>query len=261
MRDVLTELSPEGLAVCWLGHGSVVVGLDDTIVAVDPVLSDRIGPRLGRRTVGLRRLAPPPLGAESLKGLDLLLITHAHFDHLDRPTLRVMADERTMVIVPRRCRRLIPKGFRGVIELGPGESYRHGSTHIRAVQPRHWGARTWLDRRRGSCSYTIDCGETRVLFVGDTAETNEFDEMSGLDLAVFGIGAYDPWEHMHATPEQAWRMFIASGARYLLPVHHSTFPLSDEPVDEPMQRLLSAAGDDRERVIVPTAGEIDIVPC
>lgn len=83
--------------------------------------------------------------------------------------------------------------------------------------------------------------------------------MEGLDLAVFGIGAYDPWEHMHATPEQVWRMFLASGARYLLPVHHSTFPLSDEPMEEPMKRLLQAAGDNRDRVIVPTPGEIDVV--
>jgi len=259
MRDVLTELSPSGLAVSWLGHGSVVVGLDDTIVAVDPVLSDRIGPRVGKRTVGLRRLAPPPLGPDSLKGVDLVLITHAHFDHLDRPTLVELADQRTTVIVPKRCKRLIPKGFCRVIELGAGESYRQGEATVWAVQPRHWGARTWLDRRRGACSYCIERAGRRVLFAGDTADTNTFDGMSGLDLAVFGIGAYDPWEHMHATPEQAWRMFQASGARYLLPVHHSTFPLSDEPIDEPMKRLLMAAGEERDRVIIARLGEIDVV--
>lgn len=259
IRDVLAELSPEGLAACWLGHGSVVVGLHDTVVAVDPVLSDRIGPRLGKRTVGLSRLTPPPLDAGSLRGLDVLLITHAHFDHLDRPTLKALVDERTTVVVPPRCRRLIPKGFGAVIELGPGETLTHGEAKIEAVQPRHWGARTWLDRRRGACSYCIERAGMRVLLAGDTAETNTFDDMEGLDLAVFGIGAYDPWEHMHATPEQAWRMFLASGARYLLPVHHSTFPLSDEPMEEPMKRLLQAAGDDRDRVIIATPGEIDVV--
>ena len=86
--------------------------------------------------------------------------------------------------------------------------------------------------------------------------TDAFDDIPPVDLAVFGIGAYDPWDHMHATPEEVWQMFEASGAERLLPVHHSSFKLSDEPVDEPMQRLLAAADEQRPRVIVASAGEV-----
>ncbi len=260
IRDLLTELEPEGLAMSWLGHASVIVGLDHVTIAVDPVLSERIGPRVRSRTLGLKRLAPAPIDAASMKGVDAILITHAHFDHLDRPTLEAVADPRTTVVVPPRCARLIPRGFGRVVELKPGGDFHLGEVHIRAIQPRHWGARTWFDRRRGACAYELGRDSVRVLFAGDTADTNTFDQLEGIDLAVFGIGAYDPWEHMHATPEQVWKMFLATGARYLLPVHFGTFPLSDEPIDEPIQRLLAAAGAERDRIIEATPGEIDIVP-
>jgi len=260
IRDLLTELAPEGLAVTWLGHGSVIVGLDDVTVAVDPVLSERIGPRVRTKTLGLRRLVPAPIDSASMKGVDVVLITHAHFDHLDRATLEAIADERTTVVVPPKCARLIPRGFARVIELKPGGDFSVGPVHIRALQPRHWGARLWFDRRRGACAYELGHAGCRVLFAGDTADTNTFDQLGGIDLAVFGIGAYEPWEHMHATPEQVWKMFLASGARYLLPVHYGTFPLSDEPVDEPITRLIAAAGEGLDRIIRATPGEIDVVP-
>ncbi len=260
MRDLLTELAPEGLAVTWLGHASVIVGLDDITVAVDPVLSERIGPRVRSKTLGLRRLVPAPIDSGSMKGVDVVLITHAHFDHLDRATLEAIADERTTVIVPPRCARLIPRGFARVIELKPGGDFKVGEVHIRALQPRHWGARLWFDRRRGACAYELGHAGCRVLFAGDTADTDTFNQLGAIDLAVFGIGAYEPWEHMHATPEQVWKMFLASGARYLLPVHYGTFPLSDEPIDEPITRLLAAAGEGQERIIRATPGEIDVVP-
>lgn len=260
IRDVLTELSPEGLAVCWLGHASVVVGAGKLTVAVDPVLSERIGPRVARRTLGLRRTTPTPLDSDSIRGVEYILITHAHFDHLDRPTLERLADARTTVVVPPRCARLIPPGFARVLELAPGMTMSMGEASLRAIRPRHWGARSIFDRRRGSCAYELTHPEGNVLFAGDTAHTHAFDRMAGLDLAVFGIGAYEPWEHMHATPEQVWAMYKRMEARYILPVHHSTFRLSDEPMDEPMERLLRASGADEGRVIREAPGEIVILP-
>ncbi len=247
------------MAVCWLGHGSVVVTLGQLTIAVDPVLSDRIGVRIGRRTIGLSRRTEAPISPEALKGVDLILITHAHFDHLDRPTLMKLADSRTAVVVPPRCANLIPGGFARVHELPSGSTIDFGGATIRAHTPRHWGSRAWLDRRRGFCAYEIRHDEGSVLFTGDTAETNTFNGIGDLDLAVFGIGAYEPWEHMHATPEQVWRMFTQTGAQYLLPVHHSTFELSDEPMDEPMRRLLTCASDHPERVIQESVGEVVVI--
>lgn len=259
LRDLLTELAPHGLAACWLGHGSVVVTLGNLTIAVDPVLSDRIGVRVGRRTIGLSRREPAPISPEALRGVDAILITHAHFDHLDRPTLAALASAQTTVIVPPRCARLIPEGFARVHELPSGSVVEIGGATIRAHTPRHWGSRAWFDRRRGFCAYEVRHPEGSVLFTGDTAETNTFDDVRDLDLAVFGIGAYEPWEHMHATPEQVWRMFDRTGARYLLPVHHSTFELSDEPMDEPMRRLMTCACDHPDRVIRESVGEVVVI--
>lgn len=259
LRDLLEELAPEGLAACWLGHASVVVETGGLSFVVDPVLSERIGPRIGKRTVGLSRRTPAPVAVESLKGVDAILITHAHFDHLDRPTLRAMVDARTTVFVPPKCKRLIPPGFREVVELAPGSEHSFRGAAIETTSPRHWGARTLFDRGRGSCAYTIRHNGLSVLFAGDTAETHSFDGMTGIDLAVFGIGAYDPWEHMHATPEQVWQMFNRMDARYLLPVHHSTFELSEEPLDEPVKRLMRVCGEDAQRVILEEQGEVIVL--
>ncbi len=260
LPEVLQQLWPHDLAVMWLGHASVMAQVHDLTIAVDPVLSDRIGMKIGRRTIGLPRIAPPPLPAEALSGSDLVLITHAHFDHLDRPTLQRMASPNTRVIVPTRCKRLIPPGFGEVIELAADRAIEFDGLTIQSISPAHWGARKIFDRRRGVNAYLIRSDTQCVFFAGDTAHTEAFDSLTGVDLAVFGIGAYDPWEHMHATPEQAWEMFDKIGARFLLPIHHSTFELSDEPTDEPMRRIRESAGDDFEaRVIVPVLGEVVVV--
>jgi len=262
---ILGSLRDEPLAAVWLGHAGVLLAIDGRLVLVDPVLSERIGVRLGPMVVGKSRIAPAPFAPSALPRPDLLLLTHAHFDHLDRPTLQALAHPETVVLTARRTRRLIPRGFGAVIELDWDEAIERDDLRIRAMRPAHWGARTVLDRRRGFNSYEIESDRRRVLLAGDTAATDAFDGLAEVELAVFGIGAYDPWEHAHATPEQVWRMFTRLGGRWLLPMHHSTFELGDEPVDEPMRRLLDAAGDEAteghpEAVVQVAPGEIWLPP-
>lgn len=239
-----------------MGHASVLCRIASVNFAVDPVLSSRIGPRVMRRTVGPERLAPAPIDARDLRGLDAVLITHAHFDHLDRPTLRALADGRTRVLTAPGCTDLIPPGYASVSAIGSGETRDIAGLRVRGIEPKHWGARAVFDRHRGVSAFLVEGDGRRVLFAGDTAMTDAFDGLGPLDVAVFGIGAYEPWEHMHATPEQVWAMFRASGARYLFPVHHSTFELSDEPPDEPMRRLRQAAGDGASMILETGIGEV-----
>jgi len=263
LPEILHDLAHHNLAILWLGHASLVAQLDDITIAVDPVLSNRIGMKLKNKTIGIPRLTPPPISPESLIDTNLLLITHAHFDHLDKPTLEAMRSDTTTVIVPHRCAKLIPTGFNRVIELNPGSTIELAALSISAIEPKHWGARSLFDRRRGVNSYLVESKTSsntqRVLFAGDTAETKAYDHLEAIDLAVFGIGAYDPWDHMHATPEQAWRMFQAIGARFMLPIHHSTFELSDEPIDEPMRRLYEIATEHTASILEPTIGEIIVI--
>jgi L-ascorbate metabolism protein UlaG (beta-lactamase superfamily) len=252
----LPDVTSHTLAAAWLGHGTVFVRLAGLNILMDPVFSDRIGMSLGPITIGLSRLAPAPVAAHELPKLDLILISHAHFDHLDKPSLRKLVSKHTTVVTARKTRRLIPPGFREVIELDWDQHAKVRGLELSALRPAHWGARTAYDRGRGYNSYVMRGGGHGVLLAGDSAYTDAFRGLGMLELAVMGIGAYEPWEHAHATPEQTWDMFRSSGAQRLLPVHHSTFPLGDEHIDEPMERLLAAAGQDLHRVLALSPGAL-----
>lgn len=249
-RQLVGEHAPErsldldenaALSAQWLGHASVAMRIGGVTVLADPVFSARIGPRLGSRTLGLARVAPLPIDPMLVRP-DLLLLTHAHFDHLDRPTLELLANPGTVVVTAPNTAELVPAGFADVIELAPGGMRTVAGVEVRAVRARHWGARTVLDRARGACSFRLRADGATALIAGDTAHTHVYDHVGPVDLAVFGIGAYEPWEHMHATPEQAWVMFDRMGGDAMMPVHFGSFELSDEPEGEPMRRLLAAAG-------------------
>ncbi len=252
---VLPDLAVHGLASVWLGHATTLLRIGGVTVLTDPVLSDRIGPSIGGRTFGLQRLLPAPIVPERLPPIDAVLLSHAHFDHLDKPTLRAIASPRTTVVTARRTARLIPSGFGRVIEVDWTDELKVGDATITAMRPAHWGARAGVDRKRGYNSYLIRSGAGDVLFAGDTAFTDTFRRLRDIRLAIFGIGSYEHWEHAHATPEEIWTMFREMGrgtAEHLLPVHHSTFPIGDDRPGEPMERLLAAAGPDEAHRIIRT---------
>lgn len=237
------------LAACWLGHATVLLKLGDTTILTDPVFSHRIGMRLPGLTVGVPRVQPPALDVEHLPDIDIVLISHAHFDHLDRPSLTRLARgpaRNAAVVTAARTRRLIPRGFDNVIELPWDRRARVRDVRLSALRPAHWGARTALDHHRGFNAYLLESAGQSIFFAGDTAYTDAFDSLGSTNLSIFGIGAYDPWENAHATPEQAYSMFARqSQARgHMLPMHHSTFALGREPAHEPLQRLAAAAGAD-----------------
>lgn len=250
-----------GDAASWLGHCSVLLRLGGMTILTDPVWSKRIGVRIAGKTIGVSRLHAPPVDLAALPQIDLVLLSHAHFDHLDRPTLRSLARKDTRVITAENTFRLVPRGFGDIAELKWDAQLDLGPLKLRAIKPSHWGARTAWDRHRGFNSYLIEQSsalQRKVLFAGDTAMTEAFDHLrhaGGVDLAIMGIGAYDPWVKAHATPEQVWQMATTMDARRILPVHFGTFRLSDEPSGEPMQRLLAAAGG-LDRIVSPQLGAI-----
>lgn len=251
------------LSAAWLGHASVLIRIADRWVLTDPVFSERIGVSVGPVTLGVPRRAET-IDPAHLPHIDLILLSHAHFDHLDKPTLRRLASRSTRVVTAANTRRLVPEGFGDVRELRWDQELRMGPLLLRALRPEHWGARTAWDRHRGYNAYVLEADaaaahRARVLFAGDTAQSGVFDPLGaagGVDLSIFGIGAYDPWIAKHATPEQVWEMHTAAGGRHLLPMHHSTFELSDEPMDEPMRRLIAAAGEAAPSIVARRLGEV-----
>ena len=247
--------SNDRLTAAWLGHATVLLNFHGTWVLTDPALEHRIGIGRGLAKLGPRRLIQPALRPSELPPLDLVLLSHAHMDHTDLGTLRRLAPD--IPVVVQTGNGDLVRRFRRVEELAWGESTEIGGLRIEATQARHWGARMITDRHRGYGGYLLQKAGRTVLFAGDTAYTDALTPLgrrSRIDLAILPIGAYDPWIANHASPEQAWAMFKALGAEYVLPVHHSTFRLSREPADEPVRRFLQAAGGERWRVALTEIG-------
>jgi len=244
----------------WLGHATVLANFFGTWILTDPALESRIGVGRGFAKLGPRRLIAPALTTRELPRLDLLLLSHAHMDHTDLGTLRHIP--RTVPVVVQPGNRDLVRRFRYVNELSWGKRLDIGGLDIESVEVKHWGARMITDRHRGYGGYLLRKRGRTVLFAGDTADTDVFEQLrrEAIDVAILPIGAYDPWIYNHASPEQAWRMAEDMGARHLFPVHHATFRLSREPAEEPITRLLAAAGPDRDRIVVTRIGETWTLP-
>jgi L-ascorbate metabolism protein UlaG (beta-lactamase superfamily) len=243
------------LTAAWLGHATVLLNFHGTWILTDPVLEPRVGIGRGRAKLGPRRLVKPALRTRELPPLDLVLLSHAHMDHTDLGTLCSIRDH--VPVVVQEGNRDLVRRFRRVEELTWGDRTEIGGVTVESVEVRHWGARMVTDRHRGYGGYLLTKGDRAVLFAGDTAYTDvlhRIGERVKVDLAILPIGAYDPWIANHASPEQAWEMFRGIGAEYVMPVHHSTFRLSREPVEEPLQRLLAAASGESWRVVAREIG-------
>lgn len=245
-----------GLYAAWLGHSTVLLKLDGVTILTDPVFSQRIGLNLGPLTIGMKRLVLPALSLkEMLKEIrrpDIVLLSHAHMDHFDLPSLRALESKVTHVVTASKTSDLLrAKRFGRVDELGWRASTRVGDVSVSAFEVRHWGARMQSDTYRGYNGYLVETPRFRVLFGGDTAMTRAFRNLRSsrrLDLAIMPIGAYDPWIRAHCTPEEALEMANDAGAELILPVHHQTFQLSREPKREPIERLSEALAGAPERL-------------
>jgi L-ascorbate metabolism protein UlaG (beta-lactamase superfamily) len=237
----------------------VLLKIDGFTVLTDPVFSTRIGIGLGPVTVGLKRLVAPALGCVELPKVDLILLSHAHMDHFDLPSLRRLQNRGTTVVTAAKTSDLLRVNRYGSVrELGWGERTSVGPLDVRAFQVNHWGARMRNDTYRGYNGYTLEAGRYRLLFGGDTAATTAFRSLRKsrpFDLGIMPVGAYDPWIRAHCTPEQAWQMANDAGVEAFLPVHHQTFALGREPYLEPIERLQAAAGRNADRVAVRRIGE------
>ncbi|HKE30014.1 MAG TPA: MBL fold metallo-hydrolase [Bryobacteraceae bacterium] len=248
-----------GLFAAWLGHSTVLLKVDGVTILTDPVFGRKVGLSIGPLTLGVKRMVEPALRIPELPKIDLVLLSHAHFDHFDLPSLRRLQNRGTVVVTASKTADLLRcLRFRALHELGWGERIGTGHATIRALEVNHWGARMRTDTYRGYNGYAIEAGGYRVLFGGDTAYTTAFRALKSahpFDLAIMPVGAYDPWIHYHATPEQAWQMANDAGASRFLPVHHQTFALGREPYLEPVERLMRAAGAEADRIVLHSIGQ------
>ncbi|HVN28148.1 MAG TPA: MBL fold metallo-hydrolase, partial [Candidatus Binataceae bacterium] len=183
--------------------------------------------------------------------------THAHMDHLDVRSLKALPKSATVVACEKCSRIIAPLGFTDVRELKWDESTEVAGLKITAMGARHWGRR-WppYGMNYGFDSFVLEKDGRRMFLGCDSAYTDMFAVLASNppDIAVFSNGAYDPWIWNHANPEEVWSMFQQTGATYLVPIHWGTFRLGREPVDDPMKRLLAAAGNQSDRIVLREIG-------
>ncbi|MCA9772591.1 MAG: MBL fold metallo-hydrolase [Myxococcales bacterium] len=253
VRDRRAVDARHGVEVTWIGHATILVDLPGFRFITDPFLT--------RRVVIPRRLVHPGRSPEELQDLNAVLVTHAHMDHLDIPSHRLLPRNAVLVTPPKVSRYLRRIGYRAVHELGWWETVTLGDgVEVTAVPAKHWGTRGLLPDGNGYGGYVVRHRDFCWYFAGDTAYFDGFHEIGrrfSIDLACLPIGAYHPpsFREVHMNPEDAYRAFIDLGAAHLLPVHFETLVLSMEPIGEPRDRIEALRGSnghsDRVHVLSP----------
>jgi L-ascorbate metabolism protein UlaG (beta-lactamase superfamily) len=266
------EVGLESTAITFVGHSSFLIQTAGRALLIDPVFATRLVVLRRQRRAGLRVADLPPI--------DAVLLTHAHMDHLNRPSLRALTREMRrrglaapVAIVPNGVEDLVGDlGFARVVSLewwqstelaGPPRRYGHKTRpipfrqdagqnssetlRITATPARHWGARMFKDTHRGFGGYVIESASGPAIYhSGDTAYFGGFAEIARRlqpEIALLPIGAYfpDSYRAVHTSPEEALQAFLDLKAEVMIPMHYGTFRLGREPMDEPLPRLLQAA--------------------
>ena len=255
------KLRAESPHLTWIGHATYALRLAKKMIVTDPVWSERVGPQ--------KRKAKPGVALEKMPRIDVVTVSHTHFDHLDMPTLKRIGKD-ALYVVPKDCGDLL-SDFPRVVELGWWESHQEGDLKITCVPAQHWSMRMPWDRnKRLWGGFVIESSDPvfggTAYHAGDTAFSERVFREIGerfrtLDWAMLPIGAYDPEWFMsgqHMGPEDAVRAFEILGAKTLCAMHWGTFKLTDEPLGEPPERV-RACWDKRDRgdtkLYVPDVGE------
>ena len=222
----------------WLGHASFLGSLGGHRFLIDPVFSPHAGWLY-------RRYLPPPMMIDQLPEVEVVMVTHNHYDHLDANVFRSLPEEVAVVVPGGMGRWMRRRGRKRVIELGWWQQAEIGDLRVTLVPACHWSRRGVFDTNRVLWGgYVVEGGGCSVYHSGDSSWFEGFGEIGrrfpALDAAMLPIGGYQPaWfmEHYHLNPEQAGRAFLDLGARRLLPMHWGTFQLTDEPLCEPIDRI------------------------
>jgi len=237
-RPVFPKLTRGHVAITWIGHASFLIQFSDLNVLVDPNFANWL--------FLLKRLKRAGLRLKDLPPIDLVLLTHAHFDHFHKPTLRKLPAPKIGVMPWGVGELAHDLGFTRIIELQKWESFSHADWNVTLTPCKHWGARTIRDEHRGYGGFVLRHQGRTIYHAGDSAYFDGFKEIGRHlqpEIALLPIGAYypDTFRHVHMGPDEALRAFRDLGSRWFVPMHFGTFKLSFEPLDEPPRWLSELA--------------------
>ncbi len=243
-RPVFPKLTRGRVALTWIGHASFLVQFSDLNVLIDPNFANWLFLLKRIKRAGLRLKDLPPI--------DLVLLTHAHYDHFHRPTLRRLPATKLGVMPWGLGDLARGLGFERIIELQTWDSFSHDDWKVTLTPCRHWGARRLRDLHRGYGGFVLEHQGRSVYHAGDSAYFDGFKEIGRRltpEIALLPIGTYypDTFRNVHMGPDEALRVFRDLRSRWFVPMHYGTFRLSFEDLDEPPRWLREIAR--RERML------------
>ncbi len=241
-------VAEDEVGITFIGHSSFLLQVGGKNILIDPVFSKRL--------VLLRRQRRPGVTVADLPAIDVVLITHAHMDHLNLRSLRAvvrrtrkLGGRAPVIAVPTGVDDLVRKlGFAVVETMSWWDERRVAGLRVTMTPCRHWGARMFKDTHRQFGGYAVQAeqGGLVIYHSGDTAYFGGFREIGARmqpDVALLPIGAYfpDSYRSVHTSPEEAVQAFVDTGAAWMVPMHYGTFRLGREPMHEPLERLAAEA--------------------
>jgi L-ascorbate metabolism protein UlaG (beta-lactamase superfamily) len=241
--------------IAWIGHSTILMNLFGTIIVTDPVLFEKIGLDIFGITIGQSRYSEPALEIGKFPCPDLILLSHAHFDHMDYKTLSSFTDmypgKINCITAFNTSDVIADLNWKSLKQLDWNEEYFLNDVKFSAIEVKHFGwrfpferdrSRGYFKNGRSYNAYLIEKKGKKVLFGGDTAMTNKFIPYGGIDIAIMPIGAYNPWKSNHCNPEEALKMAVNDlRAKVFIPIHCHTFRQGLEPINEPLKWLDNSA--------------------
>ncbi len=242
--------------ICWLSHASFLIQLKGKRILIDPVFGD---------IPFYKREIPTPYRVEDLGQIDYLLISHTHYDHFDKASIRALDKMKPKAIIPLNMRKILKKTAVNISshELDWYEAYQTEDLTITLVPARHWSRRSFFDKNNVLWGgYILSIENKTIYFAGDTAVGSHFKEIGeryNIDVALLPIGAYKPefiMKDNHLNPQEAFDAFEKLQAKQMIPMHYGTFNLTDEPLDEPLQWMQKIDEKNPNKIIFLKAGEV-----
>ena len=264
------QWSNDEITVAWIGHSTMLINFFGKWILTDPVLKDRVGIYFFGTSIGPSRMTPPALTFDEIPKPDIILLSHAHMDHMDYPTLSDFANEYSGeidVITAYLTQDVIENlPWKSLNVMDWNDELKLNGINFTALEVEHFGWRfPWeKDRSRGFMkegrsynAYLLKQNGKSILFGGDMRMHDKLEIIKGenVDIALMPIGAYDPWLISHCTPEQALEMADNINAKYFVPMHTKTFQQGREPFNEPIDRMLTASQNYKTKIAIDEIGQ------
>ena len=260
VKPLTLQYEPEKLLgqkdfICWLSHASFLIQLGGKRFLFDPVFGN---------IPFYKRQIPMPYRADTLGEIDFLLISHVHYDHFDKSSVKSLAPQISKAIVPLKMSKQIKQiADIETTELDWYECYDDGEVQVTLVPAKHWGRRGVFDKNRVLWGgYVLTYKGKSIYFAGDTASGEHFEEIGkrfNIEYALLPIGAYRPefiMKYNHLNPQEAFDAFRQLKAKTMIPMHYGTFKLTDEPLDEPLEWIEQIDRENQNKIKILKVGEV-----